>query len=87
MAASITGALIAVGFWSLVAPFQNGGWDLTWVLEGGVSGARQHLGGSGWVGLALLGWWQEHGECLETGDDGGMLIDKHHLVIFHRCCL
>ena len=54
-AASITGALVAVGFWSLVAPFRNGGQDVTWALEGGVRAAGQHLGGGGWAGLALIG--------------------------------
>ncbi|EDR10663.1 uncharacterized protein LACBIDRAFT_317390 [Laccaria bicolor S238N-H82] len=63
--ASITGALVAVRFWSLITPFRNGGWDVTWALKGG--------GRQAW--LALLDWWWEHDESLETGAGGDMLID------------
>ncbi|EDR03401.1 uncharacterized protein LACBIDRAFT_307204 [Laccaria bicolor S238N-H82] len=55
IAASITGALIAVSFWSVVASFRNGGRDVTWALKGGVHAAGQH---------------REHEESLKTGGDG-----------------
>jgi CDP-diglyceride synthetase len=55
-AATITGALIAVGFWGFVAPLREGGAHLSWTWEGGVrnpdTGAS--LGGGGALGLLAL---------------------------------
>lgn len=51
VAASLTGALIAVGFWGVLASTRFGGRDATWTWEGGVNNA----GGGGPLGLAVIG--------------------------------
>ncbi|KIK07558.1 hypothetical protein K443DRAFT_673152 [Laccaria amethystina LaAM-08-1] len=86
-AASITGALIAVGFWSLVAPFRNGGRDVTWALEGGVRAAGQHLGGGGWAGLALIGLVAGVVSGVAEALDLGSLDDNLTLPIISGGCI
>ncbi|TEB26973.1 hypothetical protein FA13DRAFT_1635204 [Coprinellus micaceus] len=51
IAASVTGAVCAMGFWAFISPMRFGGRDATWSWEGGVRGA----GGGGPVGLLLIG--------------------------------
>ncbi|EDR10466.1 uncharacterized protein LACBIDRAFT_316889 [Laccaria bicolor S238N-H82] len=86
-AASITGAVIAVGFWSLVAPFRNGGRDVTWALEGGVRAAGQHLGGGGWAGLALIGLVAGVVSGVAEALDLGSLDDNLTLPIISGGCI
>ena len=53
VAAAVTGAAVAFGFWGFVAPLRAGGRDITWAWEGGVrNAAGTGLGGG--VGLVVL---------------------------------
>lgn len=55
LAAAVTGAAIAFGFWGFVAPLRAGGRDITWAWDGGVRGAAgTTLGGGGALGLVAL---------------------------------
>ncbi|KAF9235517.1 hypothetical protein BU15DRAFT_51337 [Melanogaster broomeanus] len=60
IAASITGAAVATGFWTFIGPMRDGG--LTWTWEGGVSPAFSGNGNgsnstmlAGWVGIVTIG--------------------------------
>ncbi|KIK81889.1 hypothetical protein PAXRUDRAFT_101169, partial [Paxillus rubicundulus Ve08.2h10] len=58
IAASVTGATVATGFWALVGPMRDSG--LTWSWEGGVSpafsgGGLGSTAFSGWVGIVTIG--------------------------------
>lgn len=65
IAASLTGACVAIAFWGWIAPLRNNGVDLLWTWQGGVSatssllkwfGMSSGLGGaSGWTGLGIIG--------------------------------
>ncbi|KAF8148399.1 hypothetical protein B0H34DRAFT_802939 [Crassisporium funariophilum] len=62
-AATVTGAAIALGFWTWVAPLRAGGRDVSWAWEGGVRAAvgsgvgegREGLGAGGAIGLLAIG--------------------------------
>lgn len=83
-AASITGALIAVGFWSLVAPFRNGGRDVTWALEGGIRAAGH---GGGWAALAIIGLVAGVVSGVAEALDLGSLDDNLTLPIISGGCI
>ena len=51
IAASVTGAAVAVGFWGVLGPLRFNGQDAIWTWEGGV----RNSGGGGALGLALIG--------------------------------
>ncbi|KIJ16279.1 hypothetical protein PAXINDRAFT_168442, partial [Paxillus involutus ATCC 200175] len=58
IAASVTGAAVATGFWALIGPMRDSG--LTWSWEGGVSpafsgGGSSSTAFSGWVGIVTIG--------------------------------
>ncbi|KAF8869341.1 hypothetical protein CPB84DRAFT_1818714 [Gymnopilus junonius] len=58
-AASITGACIALGFWSFIAPMRAGGKEVTWAWDGGVrqlvpDSEPKSLGGGGALGLLAI---------------------------------
>lgn len=66
LAATLTGACIAVGFWGWIAPLRNDGADLSWWWSGGVRSASTFLswlgyegsglaGAGGWSGLSAIG--------------------------------
>jgi diacylglycerol kinase (CTP) len=66
VAASVTGACIAIGFWGWVAPLRDDAADVSWSWEAGVQGsgllvswlgvgAEGGWGGGGWLGLGLIG--------------------------------
>ncbi|KAF8638839.1 hypothetical protein AX17_001897 [Amanita inopinata Kibby_2008] len=66
IAASVTGACIAIGFWGWIAPLRNNGADLTWTWQGcahvtsplptlvGMEGSGNG-GSSGWIRLGAIG--------------------------------
>ncbi|KXN89285.1 CTP-dependent diacylglycerol kinase 1, partial [Leucoagaricus sp. SymC.cos] len=57
MAASLTGALIAVGFWSCIAPVRFGGAEVSWdFVKGVVVGSSGMIRGGGSEGGVLKGW-------------------------------
>ncbi|KXN89288.1 CTP-dependent diacylglycerol kinase 1 [Leucoagaricus sp. SymC.cos] len=57
IAASLTGALIAVGFWSCIAPVRFGGAEVSWdFVKGVVIGSSEMVGGGGSEGEVLKGW-------------------------------
>lgn len=66
LAATVTGACIAVGFWGWAAPLRNGGADVSWFWSGGVRSTSTFLnqfgyegtglaGAGGWAGLGAIG--------------------------------
>lgn len=55
IAATVTGTLIAVGFWGWVAPFRSGTPGLSWVWDSGASLASSSSVTGRWVGLGGLG--------------------------------
>ncbi|KAJ7594089.1 hypothetical protein C8J56DRAFT_820430 [Mycena floridula] len=63
LAATVTGACIAVGFWGWLAPNRSDPSDITWTWENGVAASPgflglqgKGLGGlAGWTGLATIG--------------------------------
>ena len=61
LAASVTGACIAFGFWGWIAGMRNGGRDVTWSWDGGVRGyaeaknsAKLGLGAGGPLELLVI---------------------------------
>ncbi|KAF8800119.1 hypothetical protein BYT27DRAFT_7056244, partial [Phlegmacium glaucopus] len=57
LAASVTGACIAFGFWGWVAGMRNGGRDVVWSWDGGVRSlahANGGLGAGGPLGLSVI---------------------------------
>ena len=54
IAASVTGGLIAVGFWGWVAPLRSYANDVSWTWDQGLSGTTSAMFG-GWFGLGLIG--------------------------------
>ena len=61
LAASVTGACIAFGFWGWIAGMRNGGRDVTWSWDGGVrgyseakNGAKVGMGAGGPLGLLAI---------------------------------
>ena len=61
LAASVTGACIAFGFWGWIAGMRNGGRDVTWSWDGGVrgyaeaeNGAKVAMGAGGPLGLLVI---------------------------------
>jgi diacylglycerol kinase (CTP) len=55
IAATFTGALIAVSFWGWIAPIRNDGADVSWRWLGGVRSASTFLGRLGYTGSGLAG--------------------------------
>jgi len=56
IAATVTGTLIAVGFWGWVAPLRSGPAGFSWVWEGGTSPSSSSTGATGsWIGLGVVG--------------------------------
>lgn len=62
IAATVTGTLIAIGFWGWVAPLRSGTPDLSWVWDDGAtspgfSSSSPGVAGAtgGWIGLGVVG--------------------------------
>lgn len=83
VAASLTGALIAVGFWGVLASTRFGGRDATWTWEGGVNNA----GGGGPLGLAVIGLVAGLVSGIAEALDLGSLDDNFTLPIISGSCL
>ncbi|KAF8057065.1 hypothetical protein FPV67DRAFT_1658150 [Lyophyllum atratum] len=95
IAATITGACIAVGFWSWVAPIRS---DVSWSWDGGVrsssnllpslgfGGAGLH-GAGGWAGLGVIGLVVGLVSGVAEALDLGSLDDNLTLPIISGGCI
>ncbi|KAF9224684.1 hypothetical protein BS17DRAFT_701608 [Gyrodon lividus] len=94
IAASVTGAVVATGFWTFVGPMRNHG--LTWSWQGGVSPAFSGggpRGGSGsttlagWVGIVTIGIVSGLVSGVAEALDLGSVDDNLSLPIITGACL
>ncbi|RXW15457.1 hypothetical protein EST38_g10407 [Candolleomyces aberdarensis] len=83
IAASVTGAAVAVGFWGVLGTRRFGGQDATWTWEGGV----RNSGGGGALGLALIGIVAGLVSGVAEALDLGSLDDNLTLPIISGGCL
>ncbi|KAF6744298.1 hypothetical protein DFP72DRAFT_1095286 [Ephemerocybe angulata] len=83
IAASVTGAAIAMGFWGALAGTRHGGADAIWKWEGGVRGA----GGGGVLGLLAIGVVAGLVSGVAEALDLGNLDDNLTLPIISGSCL
>ncbi|KAF5344767.1 hypothetical protein D9756_011063 [Leucocoprinus leucothites] len=89
IAASLTGAMIAVGFWAWIAPMRFEGREVSWDFVRGVT-----LGGggekgvlSGWVGLGIIGVVAGLVSGVAEAMDLGSLDDNLTLPIISGGCI
>lgn len=83
IAASVTGAVCAMGFWAFVAPTRFGGREVTWSWEEGVRGS----GGGGPLGLLLIGVVAGLVSGVAEALDLGSLDDNFTLPVIAGTCL
>ncbi|KAI6128147.1 hypothetical protein EDD16DRAFT_1472665 [Pisolithus croceorrhizus] len=90
IAAAITGAAVAVGFWSFVAPLREQSSELSWTWEGGVGGTFADSGSkmfSGWTGIATIGIVTGLVTAVAEALDLGSVDDNLSLPIITGGCL
>ncbi|KJA18691.1 hypothetical protein HYPSUDRAFT_920321 [Hypholoma sublateritium FD-334 SS-4] len=88
IAAAVTGAAIAFGFWGFVAPLRAGGRDITWAWDGGVRGAAgASFGGGGALGLVALSVVAGVVSAVAEALDLGSLDDNLTLPIISGGCI
>jgi len=91
LAASVTGACIAFGFWGWIAGMRNGGKDLTWSWDGGVrgyaDGAKEAMGAGGPLGLLVIALVAGVVSGVAEALDLGSIDDNLSLPIISGCCI
>ncbi|RDB30196.1 CTP-dependent diacylglycerol kinase 1 [Hypsizygus marmoreus] len=98
IAASITGALIAAGFWTWIAPFRSASTDVSWWWDGGVRASSSLLGSlgidgpglggaGGWVGLCAISLMAGLVSGVAEALDLGSLDDNLTLPIIAGGCI
>ncbi|KAF8230550.1 hypothetical protein L208DRAFT_1281361 [Tricholoma matsutake] len=87
IAATVTGTLIAVGFWGWVAPFRSGTPGLSWVWDSGASLASSSSVTGRWVGLGGLGVVAGLISGVAEALDLGSLDDNLTLPIISGGCI
>lgn len=84
IAASVTGAAIAVSFWGLIAPVRVDPTDVTWSWDTGVSQTGRL---AGWFGLTVLGAVAGLVSGVAEALDLGSLDDNLTLPIISGACM
>lgn len=90
VAAAITGAAVAVGFWSFLAPLREQRPGLSWTWEGGVGEAFADSSSkmfSGWTGIATIGVVTGLVTAIAEALDLGSIDDNLTLPIITGGCL
>lgn len=90
VAAAITGAAVAVGFWSFVAPLREQKPELSWTWEGGVGRAFANSDSkmfSGWTGITTIGIVAGLVTAVAEALDLGSIDDNLSLPIITGGCL
>jgi diacylglycerol kinase (CTP) len=99
IAASVTGACIAVTFWGWIAPLRNNVADLSWSWQDGVRATSPSLlrwfgmegsgisGAKGWIGLGIIGVVAGLVSGVAEALDLGQLDDNLTLPIISGGCI
>ncbi|KIK50964.1 hypothetical protein GYMLUDRAFT_182012 [Collybiopsis luxurians FD-317 M1] len=95
LAASLTGATIAFGFWGWIVPMRgtgastsvNGMPDATWTLEGGLTASPRGSGAGGWIEIGVLALWAGLVSGVAEALDLGSMDDNLTLPIISGACL
>ncbi|KAK2460708.1 hypothetical protein APHAL10511_007178 [Amanita phalloides] len=96
IAASITGACVAIGFWGWIAPLRQDGMGLSWTWQGGVSSPSQFtclalgcvkVAARGWIGLGAIGVVAGLVSGVAEALDIGSLDDNLTLPIISGGCI
>ncbi|KAK7439873.1 Diacylglycerol kinase [Stygiomarasmius scandens] len=87
LAASVTGAAIAAGFWGRMAPMRNQASDVSWRWAEGLTLGGTTAGFGGWTGLALIALVAGLVSGVAEALDLGSLDDNLTLPIISGGCL
>ncbi|KAG6331410.1 hypothetical protein ID866_7681 [Astraeus odoratus] len=90
IAATITGAAVAVGFWALIGPMRESGIGLSWTWEDGVTSATSGNSActfGGWAGLLTIGAVTGLVTGVAEALDLGSIDDNLSLPIITGGCL
>jgi len=87
IAASVTGAVITVGFWSSFAPMRFSGRELSWSHDSGVRLAAGSGMLKGWLGLGVIGVFAGLVSGVAEALDLGSLDDNLTLPVISGGCI